>query len=164
MRTDPTAAYRTAPLDELLTVLLRQFKRPLAGRGVPLTDSEAASVARYALDPAPDHPIQLKAEQIREALIALIEESERVLADRGLTFAESLVTDMAHLSGWTTTAEFIEIANIKGNAELRISTGSALVTALGDPRFVAHLHTVIRRAEPDLDTVIAQRVLELHNA
>ena len=36
-------AYEQAPLDELLAILLRQFKRPLASHGITITDAEAGA-------------------------------------------------------------------------------------------------------------------------
>jgi hypothetical protein len=158
MRPDPIQTYRAAPLAELLAVVLRQFKRPLAAHAVTLTDAEAAEIAARIVAKSDLTPRDL---QIRAALTALVQESETVLAGYGLTFAQSLDTAMTDMPGWETTADFLALAEIKTNAELRISTGSALVMALGDARFAAHLHTLIARADPDLDTVIAERVLAL---
>ena len=42
---DPLAAYQNAPLGDLLAILLRQFRRPLKGQGVDLTDAEAEAIA-----------------------------------------------------------------------------------------------------------------------
>ncbi len=160
MRPDPTAVYRQAPLAELLTILLRQFKRPLLSQGITLSDAEAAAIAEQIDARA---PLSEKAIAVRDALIKLIIESEGVLAAWGLTFAQSLDADMSDIPGWESTADFLELANAKANAELRISTGAALVTALGDGRFRHHLGALIQRAQPDLDTVIAERVLALDN-
>lgn len=158
MPIDPIATYRNAPLDELLTILLRQFKRPLASKGITLEDAEAGAIAQAIVAQAAPSENAVK---IRAALAELIRESEQVLAGWNLTFERSINAEMDDIGGWETTAEFIEIANQKANAELRISTGSALVAALGDSSFVPHLHTLISRAMPDLDTVIAERVLTL---
>jgi hypothetical protein len=158
MLPDPISAYQNAPLAELLTILLRQFKRPLASKGIALDDAEAAEIAQAISE---KQSLSEKALQIRTALGELIRESEAVLAGWNLTFAQSLETEMGTIPGWQTTAEFLEIANQKTNAELRISTGSALAVALGDKSFVPHLETLITRAEPDLDTVIAARVMAL---
>jgi len=151
-------AYETAPLHDLLAVLLRQYRRPLASRGVTLTDAEAAALAA-ALVTRGTHP---QADAVRDALVALVGESEAVLARYGLTFPASLTVDMASLGGWETTAEFLEIANEKANAELRLSTGAVLLVALGgtadEARYRDWLTTLA--ADPqDLDGVIARRVL-----
>jgi Arc/MetJ family transcription regulator len=153
-----TAAYERAPLDDLLAILLRQFKRPLLTHGVTLSDSEAAEIASAAVQRA---DMTEKAQTVRDALVDLVAESEGVLARWNLTFEQSLQTEMSDIPGWTTTAEFLEIANEKANAELRISTGAALMVALGDTRRAHHLLHIVEHsgADADLDEVIARRVL-----
>ncbi|MFN8530568.1 MAG: hypothetical protein U0670_18340 [Anaerolineae bacterium] len=160
MRPDPIQTYRSAPLGELLAVLLRQFRRPLAAHGITFTDAEAGEIgARLAAVTGDREPLTERETALRAALAALVHESEAVLANWNLTFAQSLEAEMTDIPGWESTSDFLELANEKTNAELRISTGSALLVALGDREFVPHLRTVIARAEPDVDTVIAERVL-----
>lgn len=153
--------YRAAPLDELLTVLLRQFKRLLLGKGLPLSDADAADVAAAL---ARRDPPDERLERLRAALAALVAESEAVLAALNLTFAASLRAEVADLPGWETTAEFLALAEQKANAELRISTGSALLALLGERRAGPHLAAVLDRAaetgQIDLDTIIAERALQ----
>lgn len=160
MLPDRISAYDQAPLEELLTILLRQFKRPLESRGVTITDVEAAALADAIVQ---HEPLGEKAQAVLTALVDLVAESERVLAMWNLTFQQSLHTDMNDIPGWETTAEFLELANEKANAELRISTGSALLAALGDLRYKHHLLYMVEQGEqerqPDLDQVIARRVL-----
>ncbi len=151
-----SAAYETAPLAELLAVLLRQFKRPLKSRGVDLTDADAEQMAQAIAARAPLNPQALT---LRAALLALVAESEGVLARWQLTFEQALDTPMDAIPGWENTAEFLEVANIKSNAELRISTGSILLVALGDPSRVDHVRFLAARP-PDLDSVLAQRILD----
>jgi hypothetical protein len=161
MLPDRLAAYRNAPLAELLTILLRQYRRPLAGHGIHLSDREAEALAgQIAANGIPDEQTRI----LRGALIALIEASKQTLARYGLTFQQSLDAEMTDIPGWETTAEFLEIANEKANAELRISTGAALLTALGDARYAADLLFLVERGEDtpsdgDLDAVIARRAL-----
>jgi hypothetical protein len=154
------AAYDHAPLEELLTILLRQFKRPLASRAVTITDAEAAEIADAIVR---HEALSEKSQAVRAALVDLVAESERVLAGWNLTFQQSLNTDMSNIPGWETTAQFLELANEKANAELRISTGAALLAALGDLRYAHYLLYMVEQAEeerePDLDQVIARRVL-----
>ena len=156
MLPDPLAAYRNAPLGDLLAILLRQYRRPLAGQGIELSDAEAEALAQAIAARA---PLGDKAQPIRTALIDLIDESERVLARWNLSFQKSLDTEMNDIPGWESTAEFLEIANEKANAELRISTGAALLMALGDTRHVPELLFLVERGETDVDAVIARRVL-----
>ena len=154
------SAYDQAPLQELLTILLRQFKRPLESQGVTIVDAEAMEIANAVVQ---REPLNEKTLAVRAALIQLVRESENVLAGWNLSFQQSLNTDMNDIPGWETTAEFLELANEKANAELRISTGSALLAAFGDLRYKHHLLYMAEQGEnerqPDLDQVIARRVL-----
>jgi hypothetical protein len=154
MRPDPILAYQSAPLGDLLAILLRQYRRPLATHGVHLTDAQAEALAHDIAARAP-----VEATALRAALTALVEESVQVLARWNLTFAQSLDAEMIDIPGWESTAEFLDIANEKANAELRISTGAALLTALGDIRHAPVLLALVERGEHDLDAVIARRVL-----
>ena len=156
MLPDRLAAYRAAPLGDLLAILLRQFRRPLAGHGIDLTDAEAEALAHEIVERrAEDAQIQ----PLRAALTALIDESRSVLAGWKLTFQQSLDTEIGDIPGWQSTAEFLEIAEAKANAELRISTGAALLVALGDVSAAPDLRFLVERGEDDLDAVIARRVL-----
>lgn len=139
-----------APLEDLLTILLRQFKRPLANHGVTINDADAVQIAAELAARAPDTPQRAA---IRDALAAAIAESETVLAKWGLTFEQSLETTMDAMPGWETTAEFLEIANEKTNAELRIAAGAALLLALGDTR---HAQSIIQQIARDADETEAQ--------
>jgi hypothetical protein len=153
---DPLLAYQNAPLGDLLAILLRQFRRPLKSQGVELSDAEAETLAH---DLAARTPLIEKALAVREALVKLVAESETVLARWNLTFQQSLDTEMKDISGWESTAEFLDIANEKANAELRISTGASLLAALSDLSHTPDLLFLVERGEDDLDAVIAKRVL-----
>jgi hypothetical protein len=145
-----------APLTDLLTILLRQFKRPLATQGVTLTDADAQTLAQEIATRAAETPLRAAA---REALVKLIAESEAVLAGLDLTFEQSLDTPMDKLTGWETTAEFLDLANEKSNAELRIAAGAALLTALGDLRHARRLLFLHERDDEDTDAQIGRRLL-----
>jgi hypothetical protein len=148
--------YARAPLNELLALLLRQWKRPLAGVGITITDADAAALAQAMVRGTDDARLPA----LREALTSLVRESHDVLSTYGLTFADSLNTNIGDLSGWETTADFLALAEIKSNAELRISTGSALLVALGDRAFAPALTALVERGVLDLDSAVAKRVLE----
>lgn len=158
MRPDRAHIYAQAPLDEVLVVLLRQYKRLLAERDLTLSDSDirriAASIVKRA---APD----ALCASVRAALVALVEESLGVLAGWNLTFEQALRTEVAAMPGWETTAEFLEIANEKANAELRIASGATLAAALGDLRYTGHLLALIAFDPGEVDAVVARRVLTL---
>lgn len=155
-RAQNVAAWR---YDELWLILLRQFKRLLADQGVDLTDAQMQEIAAQAAQKLP------AAEQVlavREAMVKLVEASLELLRGWGLTYAQSLATPMDAMPGWETTADFLELANEKGNAELRISAGASLLTGLGDGRYAAELLACYRQGmdDPeDVDAVIARRAL-----
>ncbi len=157
MTPDPAGALDEMPLDELLALLLRQFKRLLAARAVNLSDSELKALAQAVAHST----LSIHADSVRTALAAIIAESETVLRRWNLTFAESLATGMDAIPGWETTAEFLEIADAKSNAELRIAAGAALAVMLSDLRCAPYLLDVIGHDAGawDVDAVIARRAL-----
>lgn len=150
---DRAQTFASAPLGELLGVLLRQLRRPLAAHGLRLTDTEAQHMGEARGNGEAGDFTALIA-----ALAGVVTESESVLATMGVSFSESLDTPMDKIGGWETTAEFLDRANEKANAELRIALGAALLLAFGDGRFAGHLQHLAAGDYGD-ETVIAQRVL-----
>jgi hypothetical protein len=152
---DHAQTFANAPIADLLSILLRQLKRPLGTKGFKLTDAEANRLANERVaGKTPQRTIELVT-----ALEGVLEESLKVLAGMGLNFQTSLTADLSKLGGWETTAEFLELANEKGNAELRITLAAALDMAfVGDARYAPYLRFL---AEGDFgdETVIAQRIL-----
>jgi hypothetical protein len=119
---------------------------------------QAVAQATAARQPA---PTQTQAIQI--AMREIVDESIAVLRGWNLTYAQSLATPMDAMPGWETTADFLMLANEKGNAELRISSGSALLAGLGDSAYTPYLRDCMQHGahDPeDVDAVIAQRVLD----
>lgn len=157
MRPDRANALMTAPLADLLVVLLRQYKRLLAERGVALTEADMQQVAQAVVA---HEPPSEQAQAIRAILIDLADESIGVLARLNLTFEQSIQTTMTDLPGWESTSDFLELANEKGNAELRIASSAALVAALGDLRYADVLRAAIRHDPDEIETVVARRILE----
>ncbi len=152
---DPAETFATLPIDELLIVLLKQMKRPLASVGVNLTDDAAKRCVQSRVEGRWHEPPGLL-----RGLAEAIEESEKMLAQWGLTFQQALDTPMDKIPGWETTGEFLELANEKVNAELRITLGAALALALGgERRFVPYLEHLAAGDYGD-ETVIARRVLD----
>jgi 2,3-bisphosphoglycerate-independent phosphoglycerate mutase len=145
-----------APLDELLFVLLRQYKRLLAERGVSLTEPDIQRLTQRVVErAAPDEQAQAACRVLND----LVEESFNVLARWNLSFAQSLQTSMNDLPGWESTSDFLELANQKGNAELRIASGAALLAALGDLRYADVLRVAIAHDPDEIETEVARRVL-----
>lgn len=149
---------QNAPLHDLLVILLRQYKRLLDTSGVTLSEADIRSIADHIIQ---HQPPDTREQTIRDALAQLVSESLDVLGRWNLTFEQALHTEMSAMPGWESTAEFLEVANEKGNAELRIASASVLVTALGDWRYVPHLFTVIAHNPDDLEALTARRVLLL---
>jgi len=152
---DPARAFETAPLEDVLALLLRQFKRLLAERGTALADSDIEAIAHQA---AARNAADTRIPAIRAALVALVSESEAVLSRWNLTFPQALDTGMDAIPGWETTAEFLDLASEKSNAEIRIAAGSVLLAALGDLRYRAYL-THLAAGDYDVDTIFARRAL-----
>lgn len=147
-----------APFSDLMRVLLSQFKRLLADNGTTLTADETLEVAR-AISDGESHP---KLPAIQTIMQTLVDESLTLIQDRWkLTFLQSLYASMDDLDNWETTAEFLEIANEKSNAELRVSAGSSLLVAMGNLHFAPYLLDVIKHDNGvmDVDAVFAKRVL-----
>ncbi|MEO0597122.1 MAG: hypothetical protein AAF126_13500, partial [Chloroflexota bacterium] len=146
----------------LLPDLMKQFNKPtlLGARDVTLTKAQMDAIAT-ALTEKNTLPDTVPA--INDALADIIRESENELQDRfSLDFATALrTTDISAVAEWESTADFLEIANHKSNAELRISAGASLMTFLGDGRFGHHLLSVIDvdAGINDVDAVIARRAL-----
>src|SRR5690606_19861195 len=131
----------------------------LASHGLHWTDTQIAALSEQIVTRtlADNERVPL-----REALRTLRQESETVLGRFGLTFIQSLTTEMDAIDGWETTAEFLEIANEKSNAELRIAAASALLALLDyeDTQYHDDLHYLAAHPElDDVNAVIATRVL-----
>ncbi len=149
----------TWDMDKLIAILIRQFKRPLAERGLIYPESEIIRIAQAA---ANREPTTEQTRVLCDTMADVVQESLNVLATWGLTYPQALVTTMDAMQGWETTAEFLEMANEKGNAELRISAGASLMAVLGDLRFAEMLIACYENGAQDpedVDAVIAKRAL-----
>lgn len=121
---DKVPADWTTP--DLMLMLLRQFRNLLAERDA---DYEDATLRQLVSDPA---RLATESPRIIPAMQAVVAESIAFLGTWNLTYAQALETDMNDLGHlWTSTADFLDIANQKNNAELRINGGSALLALLG---------------------------------
>lgn len=161
MRPDRATNAEYWEFDKLVAILLRQFRRLLAEKDIDLTEADIRQMGEQVANRAPLDP---RTPAITEALSELVQESVGALAQWNLTFAESLATSMTDMSNWQTTADFLEVANEKINAEVRISAGVSLMVALGDYRYAAVLlqaidHDLKTEGRLDVDAVIAKRAL-----
>lgn len=147
--------------DKLVVILLRQFKRLLAERGAEMTDAEMRLIGQKA---AAREALPEETEAARDALRRIVDESVQVLQGWNLDFATALKTTMTDIPGWESTADFLQIANEKGNAEIRISAGSALLSILGDASRARYClqavdHDLQTLDQLDVDAIIAKRAL-----
>jgi len=153
------SAFATAPLPDLFDILLKQFKRPLAGFDIDLT---AADVDHVAGRLAAQQPLDARTREIRDGLAQVVTESEAWFAAHGLTFEESLKTEMGDMPGWETTADFLDLANEKSNAELRVAGASALLVAMGVDAHRERVQLLVDNPElDDVSAVFSRRVLAL---
>lgn len=165
MMDNPAEQLKTVPLTILVPDLLKQFNKPslLGQRGVTLTKSDMDAIAE-ALEQ--QHPLPANTQAICDALADIVRESVTVLDEQfSLSVEQALqIHDISEVAAWETTADFLEIANIKSNAELRISAGCSLMAFLGDVSLAEHLLTVIKvdAGTNDVDAMIAKRALSTH--
>jgi len=149
-------------MDDLIDILLRQFKRPLASVGIDLTPQDVSHVAALV---AGRRPLDDRAMTIRAGLVQVVQHSLEWFQAHDLTFRASLQTDMGAMPGWETTSEFLDLANQKSNAELRVAGGAALLATLGDGRYTAHLRFLVDHPHLDeVSAVMAGRVLAFTDA
>lgn len=159
---NPAEQLKNITLAILVPDMLKQFNKLtlLGQRGINLSKIEMDAIAEALTE---GNALPEKVPAINDALHEIIQESITLLDERfGLTFEKSLKTmDISDVANWHTTADFLEIANEKSNAELRISAGCSLMAFLGDVRLAKHLLTVIRVDDGvnDVDAMIAKRAL-----
>ncbi len=152
------AALQRAPLGEIIFMLLQHFRACLADAGLTLGADEARELAG---DFAAGRP-QAKADPVTQAIAARVDGCLDALQSRWrLDFAASLRADMADIGPWRTTAEFLELANDKVEAETDIVLGSALLAAAGRREYGRYLLDALAHDAGafDIDAIIARRVL-----
>ena len=154
---NPQQTLLHAPIGELVVLLCKQFHRLLLARGITLTPHDMQTLAD-SVRPAQS----VGTRGLHDALWAMVGESVQELETRfGLSFAQALARDMGAIGGWETTAEFLELANHKSNAELRIASASSLLAFLGNDAGVAHLLAIVvaDAGVEDVEAMIARRAL-----
>lgn len=159
MPPNPALALLDAPISDLIGLLMKQFTRLLNESGVHLNTQ---TITKITIDSATHQPLPPNEREVSDGLRHLVAESEAELKTRfSLTFVQALATDMNGIGGWETTAEFLELANVKSNAELRISAASSLLLMMGDAHYAGHAIGVIYddNGLMDVDACIARRAL-----
>lgn len=154
--------FHTDPLVDIVAFLLKQLRRPLLAHGLPPSDGEERGWAQRLIDGDNTDTALLP---LRVALTGVLQESEDQLAQWGMTFAQSLATPMVEMSGWESTAEFLELATLKSNAELRIASASLVLIWLDAPRCRPYVELIALHPHYDeLNSIVAQRILSHFSA
>ncbi|MCY3778978.1 MAG: hypothetical protein OXG78_01595 [Chloroflexi bacterium] len=146
------------PFDALLLMLLDYFRPALEWQAVSLSADEARGIAAALAEGRRCR----SASPLVAAVAEMVETQLRLLRDRwGLDLAGALRADMSDIGPWTTTAEYIEVANIKTEAETQIVLGAALLAAAGRREYADYLIDAVECADgdSDVDAAIARRVL-----
>jgi hypothetical protein len=156
---NPAQTLLDAPLGDIVVLLLKQFKRLLEEQQLALPTAEIERIGQAVVAYA---PLPTTSATLPTALWQLVQASLTVLQTQfQLDFATALHTEMSAIGGWTTTADFLELANQKSNAELRISGGTTLLILLGDARAAPYVLQVVAadRGAEDVDALLARRAL-----
>jgi hypothetical protein len=157
---NPAQKLRTAPFEDLVVMLLKQFQRLMRDRGTNTTSDDLNNIGKAASIKSDDYPSIT--DDICQHLETFVQESIEELQRRfGWTFAQSLAEDMSTITNWETTSDFIDIANNKSNAELRISAGATLLVMLEQDDYAPYLLDVIDadKGAQDVDAMLAMRAL-----
>lgn len=147
-----------APLGDIIFILLRHFRDALADAGLTLDADEARELAGAIAD----RRLHPKSQAVTETVAARVDSCLAELQSRWqLDFAASLRADMTAIGPWRSTAEFLELANVKAEAETDIALGSALLVAGGRREYARYLLDALEHdaGAVDIDAVIARRVL-----
>ncbi|GAB1420825.1 hypothetical protein MASR2M15_09490 [Anaerolineales bacterium] len=154
----PATALLSASSEELIHLLLKQFQRLVAEKGTSLSAAEMKQIASDAAL----YQENTRIPTLILALQSLVQDSHQLIANRWkMDFASILTADVASLETWSSTADFLEIANEKSNAELRISAGSCLLAFLGDLAVTPDLMVILHadQGANDVDGIMARRAL-----
>ena len=147
-----------APIADVLHLLLLQFnQQPMTdGPGLSATESGALVSALAA------GRLSTLTDTLIDALCETVHQSQAELWERwNLDFASSLRADISRSAAWESTADLLQIANDKADAEQRIVVASALLVACGKYDYASFLVDVIKHDAGlmDVDALIARRVL-----
>ena len=148
----------SAPISEVLLMLLSHLRPALADAGLALSGDANQELAAALANGAPHG----RREALIRTLTALVDESLHALqAGWGQDFADALGAEVSAPSAWETTAEYLAQANLKAELETRIVTGSALLVAAGRGEYAKFLQDVIKQdaGAMDVDAIVAGRVL-----
>ena len=152
------AQLNNLPFSDVLLILLDSLRPALSAQGITLGADDARDLAA-ALADGRGHG---KAAMIEEAVVQVVEARLLLLRDSWrMDFPAALRSDLADIGSWQTTAEFLELANAKAEAETQIALGSALLVALGRHNYAKYLFDMIEydAGDNDVDTHIAKRAL-----
>lgn len=163
---NPAQKLQDAPYEDLVVILLKQFQRLLQQRGTTMTLAQMQALGEAAATGEYSPRMEQLRRDIHPHLMTLVHESLHYLYARfGWQYAQSLAHTMTDITEWQTTSDFLEIANHKSNAELRISAGATLLVMLGEMHYAGALLDAIAADEGaasgayDVDAMFALRAL-----
>lgn len=155
----PTEGLSRAPLGEIIWIALQHFRASLAEAGLILGAGETRELAGAIAEGT----ARAKGDCALRHIAAIVDGRLSRLRSRWrLDFAASLRADMAAIGPWRSTAEYLELANAKAEAEIDIALGSALLAAAGQRDYAPYLLDVLEQDAgdcADIDAAIARRIL-----
>ncbi len=158
MPASPADRLGKAPLSEIILVLLQYFHAPLAENDLTLGAEEARELAQ-ALSSGRR---RLRADALTQTIANLVDDCLTTLRVRWrMDFPTALRAELSDIGPWQSTAEFLELANDKAEAETQIALGAALLVATGRSEYTPYLINVIDHdaGASDLEATVARRVL-----
>ncbi|MCE2473207.1 MAG: hypothetical protein J4G18_15215 [Anaerolineae bacterium] len=158
MPDSPAEGLSRAPLSEVIFILLQHFRASIAEAGLNLGHDEARELAG-AIAAGQWHA---KADSATQRIAEIVDSRLAELQSRWqIDFPTSLRADMTAIGPWRSTAEFLELANDKAEAETDIALGSALLAAAGRRDYAPYLLDALEfdAGGFDIDGAIARRIL-----
>ncbi|MDE2638546.1 MAG: hypothetical protein OXI30_19435 [Chloroflexota bacterium] len=147
-----------APLTEIIFILLQHFRPVLTEADLILGADEARELAGAIAAGRP----HVKSEAVTRTIAERVESRLDALQSRwGLGFTASLRADMAAIGPWSSTAEFLALANDKAEAETDIALGASLLLAVGRRGYGRYLLETLEHDDGalDIEAAIARRIL-----
>ncbi len=152
----PTEDINSLPIADIVWIALDRLRPAISASGVTLS-ADAWRDLSQALATGGRHGA---AESVTTALGHIVDSQLDVLRKRfDLDLATALRSDLNEITARTSTAEFLELANAKAEAETQITLGAALLAAAGSHQYACCLLDVAEHDAGDIDAAIARRAL-----
>ena len=158
MPASPAERLDKAPLSEVILMLLQYFRAYLAENNLTLGADEARELAQ-ALAAGQRH---VRVETLTGTIAKLVDGCITSLRVRWqMDYPTALRAELSDIGPWQSTAEFLELANDKAEAETQIALGAALLVADRRSEYAPYLINVIEydAGALDLEATVARRLL-----